>query len=66
MPGMDGFELTRFVRGNPLTAHIPVIMITGASEKHRADATRAGVTALLDKPYPEDELIARIRLAMSS
>jgi CheY-like chemotaxis protein len=64
MPGMDGFELTRHVRQNPLTAHIPVIMITAADDKHRADADRAGVSVLLGKPYPEDELIARIRRAM--
>jgi len=65
MPGMDGFELTRYVRQNPLTAHIPVIMITAADDKHRADADRAGVSVLLGKPYPEDELIAHIRRAMN-
>jgi len=64
MPGMDGFELTRHVRKNPLTAHIPVIMITAADDKHRLDADRAGVSVLLGKPYPEDELIAHIRRAM--
>lgn len=65
MPGMDGFALTRHVRQNPLTAHIPVIMITAADDKHRADADRAGVSVLLGKPYPEDELIAHIRRAMN-
>ena len=64
MPGMDGFELARHVRQNPLTAHIPIIMITAADDKHRDDAQRAGVTVLLGKPYPEDELIGHIRLAM--
>jgi CheY-like chemotaxis protein len=65
MPGMDGFELTRQVRGNPGTAHIPVIMITAAEDRHRDDAQRAGVSMLLGKPYPEDELIAHIRRAMN-
>ncbi|HEY2926686.1 response regulator [Piscinibacter sp.] len=65
MPGMDGFELTRHVRENPLTAHIPVIMITAADDRHREDANRAGVSVLLGKPYPEKELIAHIRLAMN-
>ena len=64
MPGMDGFELTRHVRQNPLTAHIPIIMITAADDKHRDHAQRAGVTVLLGKPYPEDALIAHIRRAM--
>jgi CheY-like chemotaxis protein len=65
MPGMDGFELTRHVRQNPLTAHIPVIMITAADDKHRDDADRAGVSVLLGKPYPEDELIAHIHRALN-
>jgi len=63
MPGMNGFELARHVRQNPLTAHIPVIMITAANDRHRGDADRAGVSVLLGKPYAEEELIAHIRLA---
>ncbi|HEX7500051.1 MAG TPA: response regulator [Polyangia bacterium] len=64
MPGMDGFELTRHVRKNPLTAHIPIIMITAADDRHREDADRAGVSVLLGKPYLEEELIDCIRSAM--
>ena len=64
MPGMNGFELTRQVRENPGTAHIPVIMITAAEDRHRDDAQRAGVSTLLGKPYPEDALIDHIRRAM--
>ncbi|MGL6110995.1 MAG: response regulator [Rubrivivax sp.] len=64
MPGMDGFELTRHIRDNPLTAHIPVIMITAADDRHREQADQVGVSVLLGKPYPEDALIAHIRLAL--
>ena len=66
MPGMDGFELTRHIRGNAATAHIPVIMITAADDRHREQAAQAGVSVLLGKPYPEDALIAHIRLAMGA
>ena len=65
MPGMDGFELTRHVRQNPLTAQMPIIMITAADDKHRDEAQRAGVTVLLGKPYPEAALIEHIRAAMA-
>jgi CheY-like chemotaxis protein len=65
MPGMDGFELTRRMRQNPLTAHIPVIMITAADDKHREHAHGAGVNVLLGKPYQEEELIHHIRSAMN-
>jgi CheY-like chemotaxis protein len=64
MPGIDGFELTRRLRSNPRTAHVPVIMITAADDRHRADADRAGVDVLLGKPYPDEALIAHIRRAM--
>nr|WP_246312068.1 response regulator [Aquabacterium terrae] len=65
MPGMDGFELTRHVRSNPRTAHIPIIMITSSDEKHRNDAFEAGVSVLMGKPYEEDALIAEIQAALS-
>jgi len=64
MPGMDGFELTRHIRGNPQTAQLPVIMITAADDRHREQADSAGVSVLLGKPYSEDALISHIRLAM--
>lgn len=64
MPGMDGFELTRHVRVDAATAHIPVIMITAADAKHRGEAERAGVNALLGKPYADEALIEQIQLAL--
>jgi CheY-like chemotaxis protein len=64
MPGMDGFELTRHIRANPHTAQLPVIMITAADDRHREQADAAGVSVLLGKPYPEDDLVAHIRRAM--
>jgi CheY-like chemotaxis protein len=66
MPGMDGFELTRHLRGNPRTAGIPIIMITSADDVHREDAKRCGVDVLMGKPYQEDVLLAHIRKAMSA
>ncbi len=64
MPGMDGFELTRHIRADPRTAHLPVIMITAADDRHREQADASGVSVLLGKPYPEDLLIAHIRQAL--
>lgn len=65
MPGMDGFELTRHVRKDPRTAHIPVIMITAADDRHRDAAQDAGVNVLLGKPYEDEELIARIESTLN-
>ena len=62
MPRMDGFDLTRNVRGNAATRDIPIIMITSrTAEKHRRLAFDIGVNEYLGKPYQEDEVIALIR-----
>ncbi len=61
MPRMDGFELTKNVRGDARTAHIPIIMITSrTAEKHRNYAMELGVNVYLGKPYQEDELLGHI------
>ena len=61
MPRMDGFDLTRHVRGDPRTRAIPIIMISSRTAgKHRDQATQLGVNAFLGKPYPEAELLQHI------
>ena len=61
MPRMDGFELTKNVRADPATAHIPIIMITSrTAEKHRNFARQLGVNEYLGKPYQEQELLTHI------
>jgi chemosensory pili system protein ChpA (sensor histidine kinase/response regulator) len=62
MPRMDGFDLTRNVRGGRETKDIPIIMITSrTAEKHRGLALEIGVNEYLGKPYQEDELLRHIR-----
>jgi chemosensory pili system protein ChpA (sensor histidine kinase/response regulator) len=61
MPRMDGFDLTRNVRGDRRLKRIPIIMITSrTADKHRAYAKEIGVNVYLGKPYQEDELLAHI------
>lgn len=64
MPGIDGFELTRHVRADARTAALPVIMITAADERHRAQAEAAGVSVLLGKPYADEALLRHIQHAL--
>ena len=61
MPRMDGYELTRTVRGDASLKAIPIIMITSrAGNKHRDHAVRLGVDIYMSKPYQEEQLVANI------
>ena len=64
MPGMDGLSLTRAVRADTRTATLPVVMITSADDRLKDEATAAGVTVLMGKPYTDHELVGHVaRLA---
>jgi chemosensory pili system protein ChpA (sensor histidine kinase/response regulator) len=61
MPRMDGFDLTRNVRGDPRTRDIPIIIISSrTADKHRSQAAALGVNAFLGKPFQEAELLEHI------
>ncbi|WP_042887528.1 Hpt domain-containing protein [Cupriavidus necator] len=61
MPNMDGFDLTRNVRSDSRTAHMPLVMITSrTADKHRRYAEEIGVNVYLGKPYNEDELLGTL------
>ncbi|NML61051.1 response regulator [Massilia sp. RP-1-19] len=61
MPRMDGFDLTRNVRGNVATQSVPIIVITSrTADKHRNYALDLGVNAYFGKPFQEDALLAAI------
>jgi len=61
MPGMSGPELTRRLRKDPLTANIPIIMLTAkATEDDKVTGLYAGADDYIVKPFSPRELIARI------
>lgn len=62
MPGMDGFELIKIVKADPLTRDIPVIFLTGLSDtKTLLEAFKLGASDYISKPFNDNELVARIR-----
>ncbi len=64
MPEVDGIELCRAIRRNPVYAAAPIVMITAMSQKSYIDrAFSAGATDYVTKPFDPVELGARIRLA---
>lgn len=63
MPGMDGIELTRQIRGLEQHADTPVLMLTAMTDKRYIDAAfAAGATDYITKPFEVAELTARITL----
>lgn len=58
MPRMNGLEFTDHLRSNEETKYIPIIMITSrATDKHKKEAKRVGVTEYMTKPFDEDKLL---------
>jgi chemosensory pili system protein ChpA (sensor histidine kinase/response regulator) len=67
MPRMDGFELTKQLRRDIKTLHMPIIMITSrTADKHKNFALELGVDEYMGKPYNEEELLEQIARLISA
>ena len=62
MPGMDGFELAEFMRGNERTRRVPIIFVTaGSSDTHRRfRGYEAGAVDFIQKPIEPDVLRSKV------
>lgn len=58
MPGMNGFELAEFMRGNERTRHIPIIFVTAGTTdaQRRFRGYEAGAVDFIQKPIEADIL----------
>jgi CheY-like chemotaxis protein len=62
MPERDGYEVAAHVKGNPQTAHIPVLLLTGAFEPiDEARARAVGCDGVLVKPFEPQMVINRVK-----
>jgi len=60
MPGLSGLQLCQLLRGEPATAHIPVLLCTTSADRRaRFWAQRSGANAFLDRNDP-DRLVAEL------
>lgn len=61
MPGRSGYELCHKLKADPQTRLIPVVIITGLSDRHdRVQGIEAGADEFLSKPIYPEELFARV------
>ncbi|MBI4051289.1 MAG: response regulator transcription factor [Elusimicrobia bacterium] len=66
MPGMNGVELCRWVRGQPSTKDVPVIQLSALADQVTVDdSMEMGSVDYMFKPVNLDELNRRIELALN-
>jgi len=62
MPGMTGLEVCQYIKANPETYLIPVILLTSLSDRQdRIEGIRVGADDFLTRPVDRAELLARVR-----
>ena len=65
LPGMDGVEVCRQVKSDPVTRSIPIIMVTAKGEE--SDIVLGlgiGADDYLSKPFSPRELVARVKVVL--
>ncbi|MBK9050887.1 MAG: response regulator transcription factor [Chloroflexi bacterium] len=61
MPGMDGYQVARQIRHDPLLKDIPVLFLTAkAKDEDKIEGLRAGADDYLTKPFNMEELKLRV------
>ena len=67
MPGLDGFQVTRQLKGNPATSDIPIVAVSAmARPDDREAALAAGCNDFVRKPFELDDLEAVIRTYLNN
>lgn len=62
MPQMDGYELSRNLKTNEKTNHIPIILLTAkAATEDKLAGLETGADDYLIKPFNQDELLIRVK-----
>ena len=66
LPDVDGWEVIRRIRGNPNSANVPILILTGLTVDDGPERARlAGCDRLLKKPCPPEVLLEAILSAIA-
>jgi len=67
MPGITGFQVLEKIRADERTARLPVIMLTGVSDKSKIrDALAAGTDYYIVKPFTFQDLLTKLNMALNA
>jgi two-component system response regulator len=62
LPGMDGFEVLRRIRSNPLTKLIPVVILTSSREElDLLKGYSLGANSYVRKPVNYDQFVSTVQ-----
>ena len=65
LPGLDGLDVTRRLRGDPATAAVPIVMLTARDDElDKLLGLELGADDYLTKPFSPRELVARVRAVL--
>ncbi|PIE23894.1 MAG: DNA-binding response regulator [Planctomycetota bacterium] len=65
LPGIDGIEVCRLLKQDPITRHIPIIMVTAKGEESDIVlGLGVGASDYISKPFGAKELVARVKATL--
>ncbi|HWM92834.1 MAG TPA: response regulator [Thermoanaerobaculia bacterium] len=65
LPGLDGLEMTRLLKRDPATSHLPIVMLTARSEEvDRIVGLELGADDYISKPFSPREVVLRVKAVL--
>lgn len=67
MPGMSGYDVCKALKNEPLTSHIPVLLLTACTrDEQRTEGYECGADGFMSKPFDSEMLLARCKALLNN
>jgi len=67
IPKMDGYELCKTIKSNPITSNTKVLMLTGLAQDYNLQkALEAGANAYITKPFSTRAMVEKVEELLKS